>query len=111
MARRIELSVTTLDRAPMWGTSRDLVPLHECDGKSMAAKLTEEAAEAFKEWQNMQAAVMRGYGIGLMKDHLADELADLIVLACDLAKVYDIDLQDALDRCERRNRERGRIGS
>ena len=77
----------------------------------MAAKLTEEAAEAFKEWQNMQAAFMRGCGIGLMKDHIADELADLIVLSCDLAEVYDIDLQDALDRCERRNRERGRIGS
>lgn len=121
MAEICTLNVPTLDRAPMWGTGGELVPLAECDGKSMAAKLTEEAAEAFGEWQYVDYCLSNvaeicpscrddgGRGSCAVKLFLANELADVIVVACDLAKLYDIDLQDALDRCGERNRERGRI--
>ncbi|MBR3328893.1 MAG: hypothetical protein IKG22_16405 [Atopobiaceae bacterium] len=113
MAEICTLNVPTLDRAPMWGTGGELVPLAECDGKSMAAKLTEEAAEAYESWQCVDGCEYIGkpecLRTCLVCEFLADELADLIVLACDLAKVHKLDLQAALDRCGERNRERGRI--
>ena len=39
---------------------------------------------------------------------LADELADCITACANLADRYGLDLQAALDRVERHNRERGR---
>jgi len=42
------------------------------------------------------------------REHLADELADVIQAACNLADRYEIDLASAMERCERRNRDRGR---
>ena len=46
--------------------------------------------------------------IGMLGTRLADELADCITACCNLAERYGLDLQDALDRVERKNRERGR---
>ena len=40
--------------------------------------------------------------------HLPDELADCITACCNLADRYGLDMQAALDRVERKNRERGR---
>ena len=72
--------------------------------KEAARKIPEEAAEAFAEW-----VIMTDTEQGRNGDHrLADELADCITACCNLAARYDLDLQDALDRVERRNRERGR---
>lgn len=105
----ITLKVRTLDRAPMHGTGGELVPIAECDPKGVAAKLLEEAAEAYGAWQiyaNTDTDFMRELTWG---PQLADELADVITAACDLAKVCGLDLQAALDRNECRQIERGRI--
>ena len=131
MKNTITLTVRTLDRAPMHGTGGGLVPITECDHKGVAAKLLEEAAESYGAWQvfdeddkethcgnrscttceyregcwtyNHPDAVQRE------KEAFADELADVITAACDLAKVCGLDLQAALDRNERRQVEGGRI--
>lgn len=70
--------------------------------KEVARKVPEEAAEAYSAWESGQR----------LADHsladLADELADCITACCNLAARYGLDLQAAIDRVERRNRERGR---
>ena len=72
--------------------------------KECARKVPEEAAEAFAEW-----VIMTDTELGESGDHrLADELADTITACANLAARYGIDLQAALDRVERHNRERGR---
>lgn len=86
--------------------------------KESALKPLEEAAEVFAEWQ----AVDGCGGPGECRDceirdcycynrvDFADELADVIQAACNLAARYDIDLQAAMEQCEKRNRARGRYG-
>lgn len=116
---RTLLLVSTLDRAPMHGTGGELVPLAECDPKGVAAKLTEEAAEAFGAWQRMHemegdpnaSAIdfSESTELDRARLRLIDELADVIVVACDIAKLYRLDLACALLRNERRQIERGRI--
>lgn len=63
--------------------------------KEAVMKVLEEASEVHGSWQHDP-------------DTIADELADCIQACCNLAARYGIDLQDAIDRVERRNRERGR---
>lgn len=112
MSDAITLKVRTLDRAPMHGTGGELVPIMECDPKGVAAKVLEEAAEVFGSWQTFEVMHSMGAPDGIDKTNLArlaDELADVITAACDLAKVCGLDLQEALDRNERRQIERGRI--
>ena len=76
----------------------------DCTDKEAARKVVEEAAEAFAEW-----VIMTDTPLGESGDaHLPDELADCITACCNLAERYGLDLQAALDRVERRNRERGR---
>jgi uncharacterized protein YabN with tetrapyrrole methylase and pyrophosphatase domain len=83
--------------------------------KEAALKPLEEASEAHGAWQMLLGAEMTEgkdsvwYRVWLTS--LADELADTIQAACNLAARYDIDLNAAMERCERRNRERGRYGS
>ena len=112
MSDAITLRVRTLDRAPMHGTGGELVPIMECDPKGVAAKVLEEAAEVFGSWQTFEGMHSMGAPDGIDKTNLArlaDELADVITAACDLAKVCGLDLQAALDRNERRQIERGRV--
>lgn len=73
--------------------------------KEAALKPLEEAAEVYGEWQ-----ILPVFPDGTREgtEYLADELADTITACCNLAARYGIDLQDAIDRVERRNRERGR---
>lgn len=76
----------------------------DCTDKEAARKVVEEAAEAFAEW-----VIMTDTELGKSGDHrLPDELADCITTCANLADRYDIDLQAALDRVEKHNRERGR---
>ena len=76
----------------------------DCTDKDAAKKVVEEAAEAFAEW-----VIMTDTPLGESGDHrLPDELADCITACCNLAERYGLDMQAALDRVERRNRERGR---
>lgn len=84
--------------------------------KEAAVKVLEEASEVRAEWQTyermtknerLQAEWERKCN-DEQRDVLADELADVIQAACNLADRYGIDLQAAMVRCEERNRERGR---
>lgn len=72
--------------------------------KDAALKPLEEAAEVYGEWQILPVYPDGREGT----DYLADELADCITACANLAARYDLDLQAAIDRVERRNRERGR---
>jgi NTP pyrophosphatase (non-canonical NTP hydrolase) len=89
--------------------------------KEAALKPLEEAAEAYASWQNLDALLeyfsvveretphmLKYLNADSERYDLADELADTITACCNLAARYGIDLQAALDRVERRNRERGR---
>ena len=68
----------------------------------MAKKLPEEAAEAFAEFIILEETEQQD------TTRLADEIADCIQACCNLADRYGIDLTAAMERCEGRNRERGR---
>lgn len=88
--------------------------------KVAALKPLEEAAEVFGAWQDVdkQIAFYRNLFPGFskidtdssywLKSRLADELADCITACCNLAARYGLDMDRAMDRCEKRNRERGR---
>jgi len=92
--------------------------------KEAALKPLEEAAEVFGAWQNVDACACDEVGLDTEgcprcsyetfiggcenMQYLADEIADVIQAACNLAQRYDIDLQSAIERCEERNRKRGR---
>jgi NTP pyrophosphatase (non-canonical NTP hydrolase) len=93
------------------------------DDKAAALKPLEEAAEVFAAyqlydgWSNMGAGDVEAYGWteeslnnldAVNLAHLADEIADVIQAACNLAARYDIDVAEAMARCARRNDERGR---
>ena len=85
----------------------------DCTDKEAARKVVEEAAEAFSAWETDGEIWPSGNPpiparIGVHSVHLADELADCITACCNLAERYGLDMQAALDRVERKNRERGR---
>lgn len=93
----------------------------EMDTEKVAAlKPLEEAAEVFGAWQDVDKQmtfyrdVLSGFSTldtdssFWLRDRLADELADCITACCNLAARYDLDMDRAMVRCERRNRKRGR---
>ena len=87
-----------------------------CTDKEQAVKVLEEAAEAYGEWQfcricsgDTAAKCARCAKPCSYLDGLADELADVITAVCNLAERYGLDMAAAMGRCERRNRDRGRI--
>lgn len=83
--------------------------------KESAVKVLEEAAEVFGAWQqvrncNPPEACLEYDCHDTCEEllNLDDELADVIQAACNLADRYGIDLASAMERCEKRNRARGR---
>lgn len=72
--------------------------------KDAALKPLEEAAEVYGEWQILPVLPDGREGT----EYLADELADCVTACVNLADRYGLDLQEALDRVEAHNRERGR---
>lgn len=85
--------------------------------KEAANKLLEEASEAREAAQQVRycnpSSACCEYdchdeceALG----NLADEIADCIQACVNLADRYGIDLQAAMERCEERNRRRGRYG-
>jgi phosphoribosyl-ATP pyrophosphohydrolase len=87
--------------------------------KEAAVKVLEEAAESFAEYQGVAYCLScqficadcetdRGHGRCAYKYNLANEIADTIQAACNLAARYDLDIEAAMERCEQRNRGRGR---
>ena len=78
--------------------------------KDVVAKILEEASEAHMAWRVYRdsAEDMSHVVDELTLLDLADELADCITACCNLAARYGIDMQAAVERVERKNRERGR---
>ena len=91
--------------------------------KEAALKPLEEAAETFAAWQNWKPFDSEPVSSSELNRHsvllwvkqkkirhkmLADEIADCIQACANLAARYDIDLGAAMERCEERNRDRGR---
>lgn len=86
--------------------------------KDAALKPLEEASEAREAAQQLQGLIdvepMLVHSkelTDLVDSHrvlLADEIADCVTACVNLAVRYHIDLQAALNRVEKRNRERGR---
>ena len=66
--------------------------------KEGIVKLLEEASEAHGAWERDDR---RG---------MADELADVVQTAVNLAARFDLDLDAAMERCRERNHRRGRYG-
>lgn len=93
--------------------------------KEAALKPLEEASEVYAAWQEVAYVCDDEFlkngccspGVSVpctevgrcrMMEELADEIADCIQACCNLANRYGIDLQVSVERCEERNRERGR---
>lgn len=80
--------------------------------KESAVKVLEEAAEAFASYQTLEREYARANDekpyMPALRTELADEVADVIQAACNLAARYGLDLGSAMERCEQRNRDRGR---
>ncbi len=97
----------------------EFVPVHpfrtQCTSKEQACKVLEEAAEVFGAWQTLDLEYARANDekpyMPALRNDLADEIADVIQAACNLAERYGIDVSAAMQRCEQRNRERGRYGT
>lgn len=67
----------------------------DCSEDEQACKVLEEAAEVFGAWQNLQEAAYvdsktdaNGLGVTIAEIDLADEIADVIQAACNLAYRY-----------------------
>ena len=82
----------------------------DCTDKEASVKVLEEASEAREAWSMMDEYTRKfpSQNGAYVCTHLADELADCITACCNLAERYGLDMQAALDRVERKNRERGR---
>ena len=80
--------------------------------KEAALKPLEEAAETFGAWQALAIEYAKANDerphVRIMRTNLADEIADTIQACVNLADRYGLDLADAMERCEERNRARGR---
>lgn len=77
--------------------------------KAQALKPLEEAAEVFGAWQvyDSDDRTHAGYNCSV----LLDEIADCIQACANLAAMVGVnDLTPYMERCEERNRERGRYG-
>ena len=87
----------------------------DCTDKEQALKVLEETNEAYAAWQILDDALGGDESDGFTRElveaereRLADEIADTITACANLAERYGLDLQAALRRVERKNRERGR---
>ena len=88
------------------------------DAKEAALKPLEESAEIYGAWQDLYATQQKAGAtlrpsqlLGAIhenRDALGEEIADCITACVNLADRYGIDLQDAINRVEQRNRIRGR---
>ena len=82
--------------------------------KERARKLVEEAAEAFSAWERFDRAVAADdlAAIDAAEREIMEECADVITAACGLVwSIYggDTSLVLEIEKCKRRNEERGRV--
>ena len=128
MGEEIVLRVRTHDRVPMYGMCGPDVSIWDAPADSVAVMLYERETAALAEQEDYHELVrgirayrdfaadedpetLHGMQIELeqRRERLADGLADVIVLVCDLARISGVRLQDALDRNKAWQTERGRI--
>lgn len=84
--------------------------------KEAALKPLEESAEVFGAWQEYEEFWHNLYMVEedvrwMIEEQLENEIADCITACVNLAERHGLDLQTALERVEKHNRERGRYGS
>lgn len=80
--------------------------------KERARKLVEEAAEAFSAWERFDRAEYDLAAIDAAEREILEECADVITAACGLIwSIYGVDTSIVLEieKCKRRNQERGRV--
>lgn len=80
--------------------------------KERARKLVEEAAEAFSAWERFDRAEYDLAAIDAAEREIMEECADVITAACGLVwSIYggDKSLILEIEKCKRRNKERGRV--
>lgn len=80
--------------------------------KERARKLVEEAAEAFSAWERFDRAEYDLAAIDTAEREILEECADVITAACGLVwSIYgeDKSLTLEIEKCKRRNEERGRM--
>lgn len=84
-----------------------------CDECGQARKLLEEAGEVVDAAAVLWGAENYGAGpseVSAARAALLRECADAVQATCNLLAVLDVtDMTEAMRRCERRNRERGRL--
>lgn len=89
------------------------------DPKAQALKPLEEAAEVFGAWQNIDRMSAKFVNVDeesaetmcALERGLMDDIADCIQSCANLAAMVGVsDLTECMERCEQRNRERGRYG-
>ena len=87
--------------------------------KAQALKPLEEAAEVFGAWQNIDRMSAKFVNVDeeiaetmcALERDLMDDIADCIQACANLAAMVGVsDLTECMERCEQRNRERGRYG-
>lgn len=79
-----------------------------CTDKEQAVKVLEEAAEVFGAWQEYEDIWHVRHCIDretrcIIEDILADEIADVITAACNLALRMGVDVAPALLRTAEKN--------
>ena len=84
--------------------------------KAQAVKVLEEAAEVFGAWQDFDRTKNWGEDWDMCVENndafmsLVDECCDVIMATCNLLAAIGVnDLAPAMEECEKRNRERGRM--
>ena len=80
--------------------------------KARARKLVEEAAEAISAWERFDRAEDNLAAIDAAEREIMEECADVITAACGLVwSIYggDTSLIPEIEKCKRRNEERGRL--
>lgn len=93
---------------------RSFAPGKLADGKGQALKPLEEAAEAFGAWQRYEeVGAVDADGLRTcMRERVLDECADTVQAVVNLMAALGVtqdELNAALERCDERNRERGRF--
>lgn len=79
----------------------------DCSDKEQAVKVLEEAAEVFSAWEQIDNEYLVATCGFRVLENLGDEVADVIMAACNLAARFNLDMEEHMRRCERKNRERG----
>lgn len=90
---------------------------HPKADKAQVLKIAEEEHEVFSAWEDYDELnrfeafdELSQSDLIEARAHLVDECADLITATCNLLAALGVDdMRDAMEACERRNRERGRL--